>query len=99
MRLRITTTGGSADVGDAPAGHAGYVAGRYRDGAYSDVWTDVARCAERTFVGYAPACSCGWRGPGQPATAAGRLTCWRLWAGDHVGGLRPAAVAQPVDGR
>lgn len=80
---------------DAPAGHAGYVAGRYRDGAYSDLWTDVSRCAERTFVAYAPACSCGWRGPAQPATAAGRMTCWRLWVGDHVEALRSVVLAQP----
>ena len=42
--------------------HEGFVAGRYRNGAYSDIWTNVRRCAERTFLAYAPACECGWRG-------------------------------------
>lgn len=88
MRFRIPAAGDAADPVEVPAGHAGYLAGRYRDGAYSDMWTDVTRCAERTFVGYAPACSCGWRGPGQPATGSGRLSCWRVWAHDHVGELR-----------
>jgi hypothetical protein len=32
--------------------HHGYIAGRYRDGALSDTWTDVRRCAERTFITY-----------------------------------------------
>jgi hypothetical protein len=91
MRFRITATGGSADLVDVPAGHAGYVAGRYRDGAYSDIWTDVSRCADRTFVAYAPACSCGWRGVARPATTVGRLSCWREWVADHVEELRAAA--------
>jgi hypothetical protein len=47
---------------DPVPGHVGFLAGRYRDGAYSDVWTDVSRCAEGTFVRYAPACTCGWGG-------------------------------------
>jgi len=29
--------------------HVGYFAGRYRSGVWSDQWTDVSRCAERTF--------------------------------------------------
>jgi hypothetical protein len=68
-----------------PSGHAGYVAGRYRDGAYSDEWTDVSRCAENTFVAYAPACSCGWRGPAEAPTTAGRIRCRRAWAAEHLG--------------
>lgn len=51
--------------------HTGYVAGRYRNGALSDAWTDVSRCAERTFTAYYPACSCGWTGRARPANVAG----------------------------
>jgi hypothetical protein len=40
--------------------HEGFVAGRYRDGSASDIWTSVARCAHGTFVGYCAACECGW---------------------------------------
>jgi hypothetical protein len=72
-----------------PTGHAGYIAGRYRDGAYSDEWTDVSRCAENTFVAYVPACSCGWRGPAERPTAAGRLHCRRVWA-THLSALTVA---------
>lgn len=64
-------------------GHRGYVAGRYRDGALSNIWTDVRRCAERTFVAYRPACECGWLGPAMPATAEGHLACLRCWAIEH----------------
>jgi hypothetical protein len=71
-------------AGQARPGHVGYLAGKYRDGAYSDLWTDVARCAPGTFVAYAPACSCGWRGGPQPATAVGRITCHRAWAHGHL---------------
>ena len=66
-----------------PRGHVGYVAGRYRDGAYSDLWTDVRRCAWRTFTDYAPACSCGWRGAAQPITDTAYLGCARSWAREH----------------
>jgi hypothetical protein len=79
-----------------PAGHAGYVAGRYRDGAHSDEWTDVSRCAENTFVAYAPACTCGWRGQPEPPTAAGRLRCRRAWTGLHLGVPAAAAVVAVV---
>jgi hypothetical protein len=47
--------------------HRGYVAGRYRDGALSDIWTDVARCAERTFTAYLARCGCGWLGDPPPS--------------------------------
>jgi hypothetical protein len=73
-----------------PDGHAGYVAGRYRDGAYSDIWTDVRRCAAATFTAYAPACSCGWRGPAQPITDIAHVACARAWLRGHVAHL-PAA--------
>ena len=73
-----------------PPGHAGYLAGRYRDGAYSDLWTDASRCAENTFVGYAPRCSCGWRGAARPADPVGRLSCQREWLNVHVVDARSA---------
>jgi hypothetical protein len=78
---------------DEPAdsgGHVGFVAGRYRDGAYSDVWTDVRRCADATFTAYAPACSCGWQGAAVPITDVAVLTCHRAWRRDHAD--RTAAV-------
>ena len=62
-------------------------------------WTDVSRCAEGTFVGYAPACSCGWRGAPQPATAAGRLWCTRLWRDDHPTRLDCCALIPGWSGR
>lgn len=60
--------------------HAGYVAGRYRDGSWSDHWTDVERCAEATFTAYRPACRCGWSGPAVAADAVGH-------AATHLAGL------------
>ncbi len=84
---------GDDEVTDA---HEGYVAGRYRDGTYSDIWTDVGRCAAATFTAYAPACECGWRGPVWPATEAGHLACLRVWVHDHfeqLGPVRPIVTA------
>lgn len=78
-------------TGAAP--HVGFVAGRYRNGAFSDRWTDVMRCADRTFTGYAPACTCGWRGPLFPASDGGHLGCRRVLAHDH---LAYAATTPPV---
>lgn len=77
-------------------GHTPYVAGRYRDGAYSDIWTDVRRCAFQTFTAYAPACSCGWRGPAQPVTDVAYIACRRAWTRDHALPLRPGL--QPSHG-
>jgi hypothetical protein len=86
-----------------PERHVGYVAGRYRNSAYSDIWTDVRRCAERTFTAYAPACSCGWQGRAQPATDVGHLACRRIWAREHLAHVPGALVgdygARPADGR
>jgi len=70
-------------------GHVGYLAGRYRNGALSDVWTDVSRCAERTFTAWAAGCSCGWYGPLQPLTTGGQYGARRQWAGEHI----PAVLA------
>jgi hypothetical protein len=68
---------------DIDNGHIGYVAGRYRAGVWSDQWTEVSRCAERTFTAYAPACTCGWRGAAHPPTAHGQLACQRGWTFEH----------------
>ena len=87
----IIALGLAPDVGTAPAGHAGFLVGRYRNGAFSDAWTDVSRCAEGTFVGYAAACSCGWRGPLQPASARGRLLSSRDWRGLHLAQVEASA--------
>jgi hypothetical protein len=59
--------------------HAGFVAGRYRAGAFSDEWTDVRRCAPRTFTAWASACTCGWRGSTVPAKQADLVWCRELW--------------------
>jgi hypothetical protein len=69
--------------------HVAYVAGRYRDGVWSDHWTDVSRCADHTFTNYAPACLCGWRGPAHAATQAGHLACQRMWVFEHIAGHDP----------
>lgn len=71
--------------------HAGYVAGRYRGGLVSDSWTDVRRCAERTFLSYLPACECGWVGAEFPATEDGYRNSWRCWTDEHLAAL-PVAV-------
>ena len=57
--------------------------GRYRNGAYSDIWTDVRRCADRTFLAYAGACECGWRGADHPSTEAGHHVALQDWRHDH----------------
>jgi hypothetical protein len=79
--------------GVAACEHAGYVAGRYRDGALSDTWTDVARCARGTFVGYVPACSCGWFGAIRPNTVDGFRASQHALRSEHLSQLRPAAVS------
>jgi hypothetical protein len=63
--------------------HEGYVAGRYRNGSRSDLWTDVTRCAEYTFIAYLPACECGWTGTDSPATEPGHRQCEHDWAAQH----------------
>jgi hypothetical protein len=68
-------------------GHVGYLAGGYRHGAYNDSWTDVQRCAERTFTAYVPGCSCGWYGSPHPATAAGQFAAHRMWLREHLAAL------------
>ena len=64
--------------------HHGYIAGRYRDGALSDTWTDVMRCAERTFIAYLARCGCGWHGVDHPATPDGYHACQHDLASNHL---------------
>jgi hypothetical protein len=71
--------------------HEGYVAGRYRDGSRSDIWTDVTRCAEYTFIAYLPACECGWTGTDHPASEPGYRHCQREWVIQH---FTPAVLPQ-----
>lgn len=64
--------------------HHGYVAGRYRDRALSDTWTDVRRCAEGTFITYVAHCRCGWRGNDYPASPDGYHACQRELISTHA---------------
>jgi hypothetical protein len=81
-------TGSTAD--ELTGKHEGYIAGRYRNGALSDIWTDVDRCAEGTFTAYVAACECGWHGPARQADDAGATACRRDWVHGHF----PHAHAQ-----
>lgn len=74
--------------------HRGYVAGRYRDGVLSDAWTDVTRCAERTFITYLARCGCGWLGDDHPANPDGYRACQRDLISNHL--PRPWQLGQPV---
>ena len=65
--------------------HYRYVAGRYRSGALSDTWTDVTRCAERTFIAYVARCACGWRGSDHPANSDGYHICQQELIKNHLG--------------
>ncbi len=71
--------------------HEGFVAGRYRNGVLSNIWTDVRRCAAGTFTAYVPVCECGWLGSDEPVTESGYSACERAWVDEHFGVL-------PVDG-
>jgi hypothetical protein len=86
--------GGLAE--DTVVRHIGYVAGRYRDGSRSDIWTDVRRCAYATFVRYVAACECGWYGKDHPATAAGYKACACEWTHEHhTATPEPIGLEQP----
>jgi hypothetical protein len=88
----VLFTGPGAD--EATDDHEGYVAGRYPDGTYSKIWTDVTECADGTFLVFAPACECGWRGDqDHPATPAGHLACQPTWVHDHFQRLALAQQA------
>jgi hypothetical protein len=93
---------GAIDTGtdDLSATHRGYVAGRYRDGALSDTWTDVTRCAERTFIAYLARCGCGWLGEPHPADPDGYHTCQRDLIRNHLSSIatpRPAGTDRSPD--
>ena len=78
------------------SGHRGFVAGRHRNGALSDDRTDVTRCAERTFISYVPACSCGWVGMDRAVSAEGYRACQRLWVTGHLASLPVGAAWLPT---
>jgi hypothetical protein len=59
----------------------------------SDNWTDVARCARGTFVGFVRACTCGWYGGIRPNTIDGFRDCQRALRQEHLSQLWPAAAA------
>jgi hypothetical protein len=73
--------------------HHGYVAGRYRDGALSDKWTDVTRCAERTFIAYVARCGCGWFGKNHSPNPDGYRICQHDLISNHFFSLAGATVA------
>ncbi|MEU7812978.1 hypothetical protein [Pseudonocardia sp. NPDC049154] len=81
------------EADEATDEHEGYIAGRYRNGALSDIWTDVTRCAQGTFTALVPACECGWRGLPQRPDRRGVDRCWSAWFTEHFVRL---AVARPV---
>ena len=64
--------------------HRGFAAGRYRDWSWSDVWTDVSRCASGTFTAVAGGCTCGWRGPAHPPRGDALDACRWDWVFVHV---------------
>ncbi|MCE3551384.1 hypothetical protein LWC33_07955 [Pseudonocardia sp. RS11V-5] len=78
------------DADEATDRHEGFVAGRYRNGALSDSWTDVTRCAHGTFTAFVPACECGWRGTPQRPDQRGLERCRDAWSTDHVASLAAA---------
>jgi hypothetical protein len=81
---------------DTPANaHRGFVVGRYRDWSWSDIWTEVSRCAPGTFTAVAGACACGWRGPTHTPSCRGLRESQWDWVFLHVAQLPPSA---PADG-
>jgi hypothetical protein len=80
--------------GEKTDSHEGYVAGCYRDGAFSDIWTNVSNCEERLFTAYVPACECGWRSTStETVTAEGYRACQEAWMRGHFERL---AMVQPI---
>jgi len=85
-------------IGGSDAGignHAGFVAGRYRDGTLSDARTDVMRCSPATFTAFLAACPCGWRGRPQEPDQAGAHRCRREWTREHLRHVVPTRHAPP----
>ena len=72
-------------------GHVGYVAGRYRSGAWSDQWTDMSRCAERTFTDYAPGVHVRLARQPRSATTDGHVLCQGACGLEHR--IDPTAAA------
>jgi hypothetical protein len=66
------------------AAHRGFAAGRYRDWSWSDVWTDVSRCASGTITAVAAGCTCGWRGPAHQPRRDSLDDCRWDWVFVHV---------------
>jgi hypothetical protein len=80
--------------GEKTDSHEGYVAGRYRDGAFTDIWTSVSNGG--LFTAYVSACECGWRSTlAQPVTAEGYRTCQEAWLRGHFERL---AMVEPILG-
>jgi len=76
----------------ATAVHQEFAAGRYRDWSWSDVWTDVSRCASDTFTTIAAACTRGWRGPSHRPRDSALDTCRWEWVFLHAVTLSPAST-------
>ena len=83
--------GDAGEIGGGSSEHTCFIPGRYRNGLLSDRWTDVLRCAERTFVSYLPVCACGWAGTDYPATEDGYREGWRASADEHLAARSAAA--------
>jgi hypothetical protein len=81
---------GSDEVTDE---HEGFVAGRYRIGAVSDIWTDVTDCAEGTFTAYVARCECGWSGSSHRVCPAGYRAAQRGWIDAHFRAVLAAHTA------
>jgi hypothetical protein len=64
--------------------HHRYVAGRYRDGALSDTWTDVNTMRRTSLRAYVARCGCGWLGDDHPANPEGYHTCQRELISNHL---------------
>lgn len=64
--------------------HEGWVAGRYPDGSFSGIWTDVRSSVGGVFSAYLPCCECGWTGSAVPPTASGYTAAERQWRSGHL---------------
>lgn len=85
---------GEVDVDEGGAEHHCIVAGRKRNGALADVWSDAQAYLDGCYVAYVPRCDCGWTGPPFSATQSGYAACEQLWRDKH---LQPfLCAANPV---
>jgi hypothetical protein len=70
--------------------HEGYAAARLPDGTLAGEWDQ--RVAE-TYVGYVPACGCGWRGDElHPVGDVGEADAEAAWEAEHLRPMIEAAV-------